>query len=49
MFSERKKLPLLFFAAALLFSCSTAVSARDEMSFHVLFTGSVTGGVEPSG
>jgi hypothetical protein len=49
MFSERKKLPLLFFAAALLVSCSTAVAARDEMSIHVLFTGDVSGAVEPIG
>jgi len=49
MLSERKGLLLLFFTAGLLFLWATAAFAHDQMSLHVLFTGGVRGGVEPSG
>jgi len=47
--SERKSLLLIFMAVGLLFLGASAARAGDQMSLHVLFTGSVSGRVEPSG
>jgi hypothetical protein len=46
---RRTEVLLILGALGLLLLSSVAVHARDPMSLHVLFTGSVSGKLEPSG
>ncbi len=48
LFRRTGKLLILGVLGVIMFS-AMAVHARDPMTFHVLFTGNVTGRVEPSG
>jgi len=45
----RKELLTILLAAGVLILCVSVAQARDPMSLHVLFTGNVSGRMEPSG
>lgn len=49
MLTERKRLLYILFALSLFFLSLTCSYAGDLLSIHVLFTGNVSGRLEPSG